>query len=156
MIDTRLYANPDHALVHRFMAAPGTPLVVDTSPIARAMQVHILKADTLGNVELSFEPNAMFVQGAGVLQGGALVAMLDFAMAFAAMTGLDPHQGCATISLNTSFLRAAPQGTYIGQGHIERRGRSMVFTQARLLRASDGEPVASASSALAITSAARS
>lgn len=143
--------NPDHALVHRFLEQGGSPVDVDTSPIARALKVQILQADAkAGTVELAFEPSEMFVQGAGILQGGAVTAMLDFAMAFATMTRLPTDTGFATVSLATSFLRAAPQGRYIAVGEVERQGRSMVFTQAKLLRAEDRQAVASASSALAV------
>lgn len=154
MKPTTLPVNPDHVLVQRFLSQSDGPIAVETSPIARALKVQLIQANAeAGTVELAFEPDGLFVQGASILQGGAVTAMLDFAMAFAAMTRLPTTSGVATVSLNTSYLRTAPLARYIAVGEVERQGRSMVFTQARLLRERDRQPVASASSALAVVPA---
>ena len=51
---------------------------------------------------------------------------------------------------NTAFLRPAPQGRYLAVGEVERRGRQLAFTHARLLREDDGQTVATATSTLAL------
>ena len=102
-------------------------------------------------ITLEFTPDAIFVQGAGVLQGGAVSAMLDFAMAFAVLALLPAGQACTTTNANVSFLRAAPRGRYVAIGEIERRGRQLAFTRARLMAADLPERVvATASSTLLI------
>ena len=77
-------------------------------------------------------------------------AMLDFAMAFATLASLPPQASCATVNLSTSFLRPAPQGRYIATGTVDRCGKTLAFTQARLVRADTGQVVATAASSLAV------
>ena len=145
------FANPDQALIHRFIAGGGQPLAFDANPMARALGTQLCAADlAAGTVTLAFEPDPLFIQGTGVVQGGALAAMLDFAMAFATLAQMPVGGSCATVNLNTAFLRPAPQGRYLALGEVERRGRQLAFTHARLLR-EDGEVlVATATSTLAL------
>lgn len=144
-------ANPDQVLIHGFIDQGGTPLAVNSNPMALALGLVLLKADRAsGQVELSFVPKDLFVQGAGVIQGGAITAMLDFAMAFASLAALPLGRSCATVNLNVSFLRPAAQGRYIAVGQLERQGKTMAFANAKLLRKDDQVIVASASSTLAV------
>lgn len=145
------FANPDQALIHRFLAQPDQPLAMDANPMAVALGTRLLRVDAAaGLVELAFEPDPLFIQGTGVLQGGAVTAMLDFAMAFATLASLPPDHSCATVNLNTAFLRPAPRGRYRAVGEVERRGKALVFTHARLLRDADQQVVATATSTLAV------
>ena len=146
-----VFGNPDQALIHRFLQQGGGAMLIDSNPMAKALQSTLLKVDReRGEVEIGFEPGDLFIQGTGVVQGGAVTAMLDFAMAFATLASLPPQASCATVNLNTSFLRPAPQGRYIATGTVDRCGKAMAFTQARLVRADTGQLVATASSSLAV------
>ncbi len=143
--------NPDQALIRRFLADGTGPLAIDSNPLAAALRSTLVKVDPeAGRVVLAFEPGALFVQGNGVVQGGIVSAMLDFTMAFALMARLEHTRSCATVNMATNFLRAAPQGRYRAQGEVERCGRTLGFTTARLFNEHTGALVASASSALAI------
>lgn len=145
------FTNPDQALIHRFIQGGGRPMAFDANPMARALGTELRAADLqAGRVTLAFAPDPLFIQGTGVIQGGALTAMLDFAMAFATLAQMPVGGSCATVNLNTAFLRPAPQGRYLALGEVERRGRQLAFTHARLLR-EDGEVlVATATSTLAL------
>lgn len=144
-------SNPDQALIHRFIDGGRQPMPFDANPMARALGAELHAADLqAGTVELAFAPDPLFIQGTGVLQGGAVTAMLDFAMAFATLAHLPIGASCATVNLNTAFLRPAPQGRYIAVGEVERRGKQLAFTHARLLRADDRQVVATATSTLAL------
>jgi uncharacterized protein (TIGR00369 family) len=146
-----VYRNPDQAQIHRFMAQPDSSLRFDGNPMALAMRTSILAVDaTVGRIELAFDPDPLFIQGTNVLQGGAVTAMLDFAMAFALLAQLEPGQSCATVNLTTAFLRPAPQGRYVAIGELERRGKGLAFTRAELLREQDRVRVATATSTLAL------
>ena len=150
-MSTPLYTNPDQALIHRFMAQPDGSLSFDCNPMALALRTRILSVDAaVGRIELGFDPDTLFIQGTGVLQGGAVTAMMDFAMAFALLAQLPPGQSCATVNLTSAFLRPAPKGRYKAIGELERRGKALAFTQARLLREDDQVQVASATSTLAL------
>ena len=108
-------------------------MAMDSNPLARALnaQLHAVDA-TNGHVKLSFEPDPLFIQGTGVLQGGAVSAMLDFAMAIAVLAHVKVGYSCATVNMNTSFLRPAPHGRYRAIGALERSGKSIAFARASL------------------------
>ncbi len=129
------FANPDQELIHKFLADGAHPIPFDANPMVRALHASLHAADLeTGRVELEFEPDPLFIQGTGVLQGGALTAMLDFAMAFATLAYLPVGASCATINLSTAFVRVAPQGRYLAVGEVEKAGRQIAYTHARLVR----------------------
>jgi uncharacterized protein (TIGR00369 family) len=131
-------------------ALRGDAAVLQGNPMAAALRTRVVSAQP-DQVLLEFEPPESFTQGTGVLQGGAVTAMLDFAMAFATLTGVPPGGSCASVTLNVAFLRPSPAGRYQAEGRLERRGRSMAFAQARLTALDTQTLVATATSALAIT-----
>jgi len=143
--------NPDIALIRHFVAGTGEPVPFDANPLARLLGGRLLQADpAAGRLVLSFEPPEVFVQGAGVLQGGAIGAMLDFAATFAAMLALPDGQSLATSSLTTTFLRAAPAGRYLATGRVEKRGRRLVVATASLAPHGSPEPVAIATAVMPV------
>lgn len=144
--------NPDQLALHQWQKDKSTTPCFAANPMARALGTRLISLDPeSGAIKLEFAPDGIFVQGVGVLQGGALSAMLDFAMAFSLLGVLPPNQGCTTASVNVSFLRAAPRGLYVATGEIEKRGRQLVFSRASLASADDPDrPVATATSTLVI------
>ncbi len=146
------FANADQALIHRFMAGDGSPLPMGSNPLARALRAELRCVDAARQqVVVEFEPDPLFIQGTGVLQGGAVSAMLDFAMAFAVLARVPAGVSCATVTMTSSFLRAAPEGRYRAVGEIERCGKTLAFAHARLSRCdADETAVATASSTLAL------
>ena len=68
----------DIAAIRRFIDGGRLPMAVDANPMAQALGMALHSVDEVrGNVELGFEPCASFLQGTGVLQGGALVYCSD-------------------------------------------------------------------------------
>lgn len=129
---------------------PGVPVPVDTNPMARSLGATLVQRDPhSGRLSVSFEPDGAFVQGANLLQGGIVGAMLDFTMAFAAFGVVPSGHSVSTANLQVSFLRPAPLGRYTGTAEIERCGKSLVFTHAQL-HDSAGRLVATGSSTLAV------
>lgn len=147
--------NPDQLAIRRFIAAGRQPIDIDANPMARALGMRLIEVDeAAGRLVLSFLPGDQFIQGTGVLQGGAIAGMLDFAMAFVTLAVLDEGRSCASVSLNTAFMRPAPPGRYRATAQVERRGRAMAFTRAELApEARPDAPVATATSVLAIVTA---
>lgn len=144
------YRNPDQALLHRFRDAPGPPIPIEASPFAMALAGHIAKVDAdAGRVELQFTPGPMFLQGANVVQGGVVSAMIDFAMAFAGLAMLPRDRVCATTTLNVAFLRPARPATYVAVGEIERMGRQVGFARGWVAEA-DRPPVATGTASLTV------
>ncbi|MDR1968702.1 MAG: PaaI family thioesterase [Burkholderiaceae bacterium] len=145
------FSNPDQALIHAFLARGGQPMPMDANPLARALHCELLEVDRArARIAIEFEPDALFIQGTGVLQGGAVSAMLDFAMAFAVLAQAPLGASCATVTMNTSFQRPAPQGRYRAEGEVERLGKTMAFARAQLFNSDAGTLIASASSSLAL------
>lgn len=144
--------SPNQLVVHQFAPGTVTPAPFPADALATALGAQLLEADRdLGRVRLSFVPGTTFLQGEGVVQGGAVTAMLDFAAACAAMAVLEPGTDCATVTLTTSFLRPVAVGACLAQAEIERRGRSVVFARASLLEAGGaGRTLATAVAVLAV------
>jgi len=142
--------NPDKILLdaHR----PGDLLAFEAAEqsFARALGARLAAVDAAtGVVRLRFTPGPAFIQGMGVLQGGAVSAMLDFAMGFASLAMVEPEFSITTATLNIAFLRAAPAGDYEAAGFVERKGRSLIFSRGEL-RTLAGTLVASGTSSLAV------
>ena len=146
------HVNPDQVAMKRFALDAGVHVDFAANPFAKALGTRVLAVDLeAGVVRLAFSPDGIFVQGAGVLQGGAISAMLDFAMAFAVLAVLPEGQTCSTANANVSFLRAAPRGDYVAVGEITRRGSRLAFTRASVFPADAPDRlVATATSTLAI------
>ncbi len=140
--------NPDRVLVAEAIRWSLTEVPVHANPVAEAMRMTLVSAE-LGRVRLRFDIDYGFTQGDGVIQGGILAAMLDFGMAFAALSVVAEGESVATVGVNVHYLRAAPVGRYEVEAHLEKTGKRIVFARADLTR-ENGEPVASASAPLTI------
>jgi uncharacterized protein (TIGR00369 family) len=144
--------NPDHALLLEFAARSDGPIPIKTNPLARDLGALLIAADReAGTLRIGFEPDARFVQGNGVVQGGIVAAMLDFATAFAVLLQLPAHRSAATAALDLQLMRAARAGCFLAEARVKRLGGTLAFAQADLLRQGDtNELVASASATLAV------
>ena len=125
-----------------------TDVPVHANPVAESMRTVLASAER-GRVRLRFEVDHQFTQGDGVIQGGILTAMLDFGMAFAALSVVAEGESVATVGINVNFLRVAAAGRFEVDARLEKIGKRMVFARADLAR-EDGELVASASAPLTI------
>ncbi len=148
--------NPDHVLLLDFLAHPGTPRDVDANPVAADYRLRLLEADRArSSVRLGFELGQRHCQGNGVVQGGVLGVLLDFAIAFAVMMRLPLGAGAGTVSLSTQIMRAAGPGSGTVSGRIERYGRTLAFGSAEL-HGSDGKgAIATATAVMALLPARR-
>lgn len=143
--------NTDRDLVLELSRSGRLPAPLASNPLALELGAQVLELADTGQAVLAFDPPARFAQGAGVLQGGIVAALLDFAMAFAAHAKLAADgRGFSTASLDVHFLRPAPPARYIARGRIVRAGRRLLFAQAELT-AQDGELIATASAVVPVT-----
>jgi uncharacterized protein (TIGR00369 family) len=150
-------ANPDFALVHRFVKDNTGPLPVGSNPLAEMLRATLTAVEpAAGGVTLRYEPGPQFLQGNGVIQGGVITAMLDFAMAFAALARTPANAVVSTASLNVNFLRPALPGIYRSVGRVTRLGTRIAFLESELVRETDGAVVATATAVMALNPPARS
>lgn len=145
--------NTDGAFIARFLAGDRRPVVIDSDPLALRLNARMLDADAKGAATLSFEPSPEFAQGAGLLQGGVVATMLDFAMAFAALAKLPAERTCATAAMTVNFLKPATPGSYLASGVVDRMGSQVAFVSATLRRADTQQVVATASSVMPLIQA---
>ena len=144
--------NPDRELVREFLrSGTQSPISITTNPLACALNLTLIEARAQpGRAVLHCDPLPLFVQGAGVLQGGALSAMVDFAMAFAAMSALTDEEAAVTTTLEVAFLRPARAGPYEVIGELVRRGKTIIFACAELRPMGNPDLVVTAASTLSI------
>ena len=143
------HMNPDYMLVHQCMRSPGASIEVVNNPVAQSLAAHITRAERR-RVVLEFRPGVGSLQGGGTIQGGVAAVMLDFAMAFSAMSVLGPNDTLATASLTVSFLKAMLPGRYEARGRVEHQGRRLCFAQSELIQIEGDVMVASATSVISV------
>lgn len=141
--------NPDLEAVKAFMAGMRAAGPIDTSPLLVALGAELVAFEAERHqIVLRFRPGDLFRQGAGMIQGGAVAAMLDFAMAFAGLAASEQGTQITTTNMNVSFLAPAAGASYEARGWLAKRGRRAMFATAELL--SDGRTVAQATSTLLV------
>ena len=87
-----------------------------------------------GHSELHYVPRPEHLNSFDVTHGGAVMTLLDVAMATAARS-IEPAMGVVTIEMKTSFMRPAkvpPGATLVAKGELQHRTRSMAFTEGRV------------------------
>lgn len=143
--------NSDHQLILQFLAGDGAPMPVDSNPLAIDLGATLLEIDAKsGTVMLGFEPTPRFLQGNGVIQGGIVTTMLDFAIAFAALAKLPESRSAVTVSLNVHLVKPAPPGRYVARGTVKRMGGKLAFMEAELRREEEVNAVATATAVMAV------
>jgi uncharacterized protein (TIGR00369 family) len=122
--------NPDQVLLQRFS---GAPLVIDSNPLATALNTRMMSLDrATGTVRLAFNPGPEFVQGRGVVQGGIVATMLDFAAAYAALATRPEGQTAATATITINFQGGVKAGEVTATGTVERAGKRLIFVRAQI------------------------
>ena len=88
-----------------------------------------------GQSELRFAPEPEHNNSFNVVHGGAVMTLLDVAMATAARS-VERTSGAVTIEMKTSFMRAAV-GPLTAKGRLIHRTRSMAVTEAMVYDAKE-------------------
>ncbi|HUR69644.1 MAG TPA: PaaI family thioesterase [Candidatus Thermoplasmatota archaeon] len=128
------------------MAAPRT-----SGPFAKLLGVDIVREDD-ACVELAIDARADLHREGGTLHGGAMMSILDMAMAGTVARTLAPGETTASVSITTDFLRAVTGGRLVARARLERRGRTMAFPVGELVD-EEGRVVARATGVWVIRSA---
>ncbi|MBN1545368.1 MAG: PaaI family thioesterase [Syntrophaceae bacterium] len=81
-----------------------------------------------------------YLQGAGLVQGGLMVALADETIAHAIMSLLKENEGLTTIELKSNFLAAVQEGELIAEASVFKKGKSIIIGDC-LIRDSQDRPV---------------
>ena len=107
--------------------------------------VHIPFVELLGfellrwesdEAEIRFDARSEHQNSFSVVHGGALMTLLDVAMAHAARSG-HPELGAVTIEMKTSFMQAA-RGSLLAKARVLHRSATMAFVEASVFDAEGG------------------
>ena len=95
-----------------------------------------------GVVRLRLDPRPEFANSWGSVHGGALMTLLDVALASAGRSLDDQCNGALTVEVKVNFIAAA-NGPVLAEGRAQRAGRSLIFSEGEL-RSEDGTLLAKA------------
>ena len=90
-----------------------------------------------GHSEMHYAPLPEHLNSFDITHGGALMTLLDVAMATAARS-VDPELGVFTIEMKTSFMKAAktlPGEHLVAKGELIQRTKKIAFTEAKVFDA---------------------
>tara|TARA_R110000824_G_scaffold48129_33_gene136146 strand:+ start:5330 stop:5791 length:462 start_codon:yes stop_codon:yes gene_type:complete len=140
--------NPDRAAIAAFIDGGLQNGQIDSSPLLKALKCQILDASTQ-YIRLRFEPGIAHVQGNGVICGGIVATMLDFALAFAALTTCARGESAISVGLNVNYIGPVFIGpTVVEAGLVSNKFR---FAQAEAKLCNlEGVVLATATSPLAM------
>ena len=144
-------ARKHHPIVAEFFERGPGPLT-RAGQLAIELKGSLLAVDPEAGTALSaWEPGEMFLQGAGVIQGGIVTAMLDYAMALVCFIRVAPGKTFGTVSMTTNFIKPAMPGRYLAKARIDRAGARMMFVSSELYRDGSDGLVATACTVMAIS-----
>lgn len=83
-----------------------------------------LSADGVGTTSMTIQDKHR--QAAGVVQGGIIVTLADYAFFRAVSSVLDPGQGAVTLELKLNFIAPAREGELTATARIVSGGRRVI------------------------------
>jgi uncharacterized protein (TIGR00369 family) len=105
-------------------------------PLCDLLGVEVDSAST-GEVRLAMAWRAELCTSAGVLHGGAIMALADSAGATCAVLNLPPGAGTATIESKTNFFRAVRDGRAVATSRALHVGSSTIVIETEVRDAGD-------------------
>ena len=107
---------------------------IGCAPFEKLLQIEIVKADK-GRAILRMPFLIDFAQGAGLMHGGALVALADTAVVMAIKSIVAPQTHFATVGMQTDFRRPVTEGVVSARAEVTDvkarmlEGQALVFDQ---------------------------
>lgn len=139
--------NRDQAFLEEIAFQSGdAPLRITSCEIADEYQITLVDLDReAGTIRIAAELGERWLNGGGVIQGGIVAGIVDFAMAFAVLAKLGSNQALATTNLDVAYLRPSFPGHFEATAEVISLGRSVAFMKAEMT-GPDGKIVATATS----------
>jgi uncharacterized protein (TIGR00369 family) len=141
--------NPDRAFLHTLLATQARNIKLDMNPALASLGATLL-AGSAGALSIGFTAPEHSVQGNGVVAGGTLASMLDFAMALALLSELPHGRTCATISLTINMLEPGYVGEFVANARVKRLGGRVGFAGGELYDATRTHCIATATAPFAV------
>jgi uncharacterized protein (TIGR00369 family) len=85
-------------------------------------------------VRMSFEATPSMCHSRVIVQGGFITAMVDSAMAYAAIGACEGRAAVPTLEIKVSFLEAGNPGPMHARARVVRLGRSVGFLEGELFQ----------------------
>lgn len=102
-------------------------------PLGMLMGWRVLEAHPdSGRARVQFEIDGRFANPMGNVQGGIITAMLDDAMGPALATTFGPNEFAPTLELKVNFFRPGTLGTFVAEGTVRYRSKTVAFLQGEL------------------------
>ncbi|MDY0361866.1 MAG: PaaI family thioesterase [Desulforegulaceae bacterium] len=102
-----------------------------------------------GYAKFCMEIRPEFLQGAGVMQGGLVVAFSSEVVAHAVMTTLEPGENIATIELKNNFLSVVKEGRLTAEASVFKRGKNIVIADC-IVKDDNGADISRSSSSIMV------
>jgi len=102
------------------------------------------------HVKIKMIPGIRLNRVGDIVSGQALMAAADSVMVLTVFSACGEFTPCATIDMNTSFLKPATNHDLYVTGGIVRMGKTIVFTRAEIISSRDNKPVLSATGTYAL------
>ena len=105
---------------------------ISCAPFEKLLNMEIIEAEN-GKATLKMPFYIQYAQGAGLMHGGALVALADTAVVMAIKSILEKGTHFATIEMNAKFLKPVTKGVVIAIAEIYKKedrilkGKAEVF-----------------------------
>ncbi len=105
---------------------------ISCAPFEKLLQIDIVEADD-GRAVLKMPFRHEFAQGAGLMHGGALVALADTAVVMAIKSIVPPRTHFATVTMGVDFLRPVREGQVLARAQVTTVRDRIVEGRARIL-----------------------
>ena len=97
----------------------------DEAPFAALLEMRPgISADGVGTTSMTIQDKHR--QAAGVVQGGIIVTLADYAFFRAVRSVLEPGQGAVTVELKLNFIAPAREGELTATARIVSGGRRII------------------------------
>ena len=101
-------------------------------------------------IRMSMKPSKRLNRVGDIVSGQALMAAADTAMVLAIFSAQGDFVPCATVDMNTSFLKPATNVEQWITAGIVRKGKTIVFARSEIVSSYDKKPVLAATGTYAL------
>lgn len=98
---------------------------------ATMMGIHFLRIEN-GEAEAEIEIREDHFHPGGIVHGGVAYSLADTVMAMAALSTCEKGENASTVECKMSYMAPVVEGTLKGKAWIVKRGRRIIFLEARI------------------------